>query len=250
MLPPTAIVVPCYNEAARLPVDAFVAFAAAHPSVRFLFVNDGSRDDTAGVLRRLAEALPGRAEVLDLPRNQGKAEAVRLGMLRALGTGARYAGYWDADLSTPLAEVPRMVAVLEARSEREMCFGARVQMLGRSIERRTLRHYLGRVFATAASMTLDLRVYDTQCGAKIFRSSPEIAGLFAEPFVTGWTFDIEIIARLARLRADAAGRGPADVIYELPLEHWRDVAGSKVRPIDFVTGLLALARIRRAYPRP
>jgi glycosyltransferase involved in cell wall biosynthesis len=247
MLPSTAIVVPCYNEAARLPADAFVAFAAQHPALRLVFVNDGSADATATVLRQLAQAMPGRADVIDLSRNQGKAEAVRTGMQRAFAANTRYAGYWDADLSTPLREIPRLVDVLERHAEREICFGARVRLLGRHIERRTARHYLGRVFATAASMTLGLPVYDTQCGAKIFRASPDIAALFDEPFVTGWTFDIEIIARLARARARSGGPGPAEVIYELPLEEWLDIEGSKVRPLDFVTGLLALGRIRRTY---
>jgi len=232
------IVVPCFNEAARLRGDAFRAFCARIPDVDFLFVNDGSSDATLERLRELERALPGRAGVLDLPRNAGKAEAVRQGMRAALASGAWAAGYWDADLATPLDEVPRFQAVLRERPDVDLVTGARVQLLGRSIRRSAHRHYLGRVFATAVSQVLRLAVYDTQCGAKLLRNRAELAALFDEPFCVNWTFDVELIARLLR----AGGH-----IYELPLDRWEDVAGSKVRPRDFAVGLIELGRIWRRY---
>src|SRR5262245_13863345 len=143
------IVVPCFNEAARLRADAFRAFCARTPGVDFLFVNDGSTDATLERLRELERTLAGRAGVLDLPRNSGKAEAVRQGMSAALKSGPDAAGYWDADLATPLEEIPRFLAVLRERPEVDLVLGARVQLLGRTVRRSALRHYLGRVFATA-----------------------------------------------------------------------------------------------------
>jgi glycosyltransferase involved in cell wall biosynthesis len=243
----TTIVVPCYNEAARFPAEAFREFAGAFPRVRFVFVNDGSTDDTSFVLRRLSATLPQCFECLDQDRNRGKAEAVRRGMLHAIARGGRYVGYWDADLATPLSEIPRFIEALETHPGREICFGARVQLLGRNIQRRRYRHYVGRVFATIASLGLGLPVYDTQCGAKLFRLSHDVSELFAQPFIGRWSFDIELVARLAQLRAGSAGRNPIDVIYELPLEEWHDVDGSKVRPADFVRAVVDIARIRRTY---
>ena len=232
------IVVPCFNEAARLRGDAFRAFCARVADVDFLFVNDGSSDATLERLRELERALPGRVGVLDLPRNGGKAEAVRLGMRAALKSDADAAGYWDADLATPLEEIPRFQAVLRERPEVDLVLGSRVQLLGRTVRRSATRHYLGRVFATAVSQVLRLAVYDTQCGAKLLRNRPELAALFDEPFCVNWTFDVELIARLLR-------RGSR--LYELPLDRWEDVAGSKVRPGDFAVGLLELIRIWRRY---
>jgi dolichyl-phosphate beta-glucosyltransferase len=242
----TIIVVPCYNEERRLPVDAFRAFAAAEPRVQFLFVDDGSTDETRHVLSRLVAIAPDRFQTIVQGSNRGKAEAVRVGMLSAFSGGGRYAGYWDADLATPLSEIPRFIDVLDSHRDREICFGARVQLLGREIDRRPFRHYIGRLFATAASLTLRLPVYDTQCGAKLFRVSPAMRALFAEPFLGRWTFDVEIIARLTQQRAGEQRR-PSELMYELPLDEWRDIDGSKVHPLDFFAALIELGRIRRRY---
>jgi dolichyl-phosphate beta-glucosyltransferase len=248
--PRVLVVVPCFDEAARLDGAAFQGFVSAHPEMAFLFVDDGSRDQTLARLRELAESDPVHLRVLPLPRNQGKAEAVRQGILAALKEGPAFVGYWDADLATPLEEIPRFLAVFEAHPERDVVLGSRVQMLGRSIDRRLLRHYLGRVFATASSWVLALRVYDTQCGAKVFRVDEDLAALFAEPFRSRWIFDVELLARLGRSRRQRGRPGPQECVYELPLDRWHDAPGSKVRPTDFVRAFVELVRVHRAYPRP
>lgn len=248
-MPSVTIVVPCFDEAARLQPEQFLEFRGQHPGVDFVLVNDGSRDATLARLRELAARDPSGFEVLDLQPNRGKAEAVRAGMLHALQGGAEFIGYWDADLSTSLDEIPRFVAVMQKRPNIVIVFGARVQLLGRSIVRSSARHYLGRVFATVVSTLLKLGVYDTQCGAKLFRSSEETRALFAEPFLSNWTFDVEIIARMIQARRASGGPDPSGSIYELPLDRWSDVAGSKVRPIDFATGIVETLRIYARYLR-
>jgi dolichyl-phosphate beta-glucosyltransferase len=241
------LVIPCYNEAHRLPIHAFKAFACAGHSYRFLFVNDGSTDDTSHVLTTLHDDDPKSYALYNLPHNVGKAEAVRAGVLLAFAAGPDYIGYWDADLATPLEAIPAFCTLLDTKPELEMIFGARVRLLGRAIERRALRHYLGRIFATAASMTLGLAIYDTQCGAKLFRASAAMQALFQEPFLTRWLFDVEILARLIRARRGTRLPQVQDVIYEFPLHEWHDVAGSKVRPWDFVRAFFGLARIYWHY---
>ncbi|TFG96550.1 MAG: glycosyltransferase [Myxococcales bacterium] len=243
----TVVVIPCYDEGARLPTARFRDFLLAHPDVAFVFVDDGSRDDTLAQLRSLERVAPERACVLALPANVGKAEAVRRGMLRALEGGADYAGYWDADLATPLSAVRDFVDLLDARPDLEIAIGSRVVLLGRRIERRTLRHYLGRVAATAIALTLGLRVYDTQCGAKLFRAGPATREIFRDSFVARWAFDVEILARLIQLRL-AGGLSPAEsVVCELPLSEWIDVAGTKVGALDYLRAAVDLFRIWRRY---
>jgi dolichyl-phosphate beta-glucosyltransferase len=241
-----ALVVPCYNEASRLDRSAFHDFRMPERRLVFCFVNDGSRDDTRLVLERLCGEMAGRAVLVDLPQNRGKAEAVRQGMLAAFRWGVGMVGFWDADLATPLAELPRFCQVLEERPEIEVVLGSRVRLLGRRIERRAARHYLGRVFATGASLTLGLPVYDTQCGAKLLRATASTRQVFATPFLARWVFDVELLARYGQA---VAGQAPPleRRVYELPLQQWTDVAGSKVRPWDFVRSGLQLLRIWRSY---
>ena len=188
------VVVPCYNEAARLDTSAFREFAAQHAAVHFLFVDDGSRDTTADMLDGLRQSEPERFSVLVLGANAGKAEAVRNGLLKACGMEPTYVGFWDADLATPLDDIVRFMALLEGRPDIEMVFGSRVHLLGRSVRRKLTRHYLGRVFATVAAFALGVGIYDTQCGAKIFRVSDGLRQRLREPFIGGWIFDVELIA--------------------------------------------------------
>lgn len=245
--PRVLLVVPCFNEERRLAAHAYRAFAARHPDVGFLFVDDGSQDGTAKVLDAMCGELGGGSEVLRLARNSGKAEAVRLGILHALERSPEHVGYWDADLATPLDELPNLMAALDAHPDAVLASGARVRLLGTAIERLPARHYLGRLFATAASLLLRAPVYDTQCGAKLFRTRAGIRELFREPFSTDWLFDLEILARLKRL-----GGTPTDlgrVVREVPLRSWQDVAGSKLRARDYLRVGPDLLRIYLRYLR-
>jgi len=240
------IVVPCYNEAKRLDSDQFLSYARRNGWVSFLFVNDGSTDETATLLQRLCKELPDLLFKFDLKKNQGKSEAVRLGFLKSFQRKADFIGYWDADLSTPLEDIGRLRKILVSRRA-NLIMGSRVRLLGRHIERQPTRHYLGRMFATTASMILGLPVYDTQCGAKFFRVTEELKKVFSKPFVSKWVFDVEIIARFLIL--EKAKKAPDGTFrrntIEYPLETWVDVRGSKIVAGDYLRAAADLARIYR-----
>ena len=245
-LPHAIIVVPCYNEARRLNTRAFTQCRVSGHWVEFLFVNDGSADDTLDVLQKLKCTSPDTVRVKDQQPNRGKAEAVRAGMLEALETDADFVGYWDADLATPLRELPRFLAVLEDKPNVNVVLGSRVKLLGRTIERHAWRHYLGRFFATLVSEMLRLAVYDTQCGAKVFRSTPELRATLAAPFSTSWLFDVEIIARM--IAANPGGTSAVNaVLYELPLDEWRDVPGSKLTRAAYARAATSIVTLYREY---
>ena len=243
--PSVALVIPCYNEAARLDVRAFVEAQPDGCNLRFVFVDDGSSDATRIVLERIRAQRPDTT-VVAYDANAGKAEAVRRGAVRALEMRVDFVGYWDADLATPLEEVPRFVDVLRRRPLVACVLGARVQLLGRTIRRSPWRHYFGRLFAAAASITLNMPVYDTQCGAKLLRATPEVTEAFASEFLSSWVFDVELIARLREAYGRSGGEW-RDVFYELPLRRWVDVKGSKLRLRDFVRVAFDLRRIWKAH---
>jgi dolichyl-phosphate beta-glucosyltransferase len=237
------LVVPCYNEERRLDKKAFLGLA--HDSeIGIVFVDDGSRDGTRTTLSALCEQ-DVNLSLVALERNVGKAEAVRQGLLHALDGGARIVGYIDADLATPPREIKRLVGVLRDTPGLDVVLAARVARLGANIQRNSARHYLGRVFASAASLVLSLRVYDTQCGAKVMRSSPALHDALREPFLSRWAFDVELLGRLLAGSADAAPVSK-DAFLEVPLEEWRDVAGTRLRLGSMVRATVHLLGIRRA----
>jgi glycosyltransferase involved in cell wall biosynthesis len=216
--------------------------------VDILFVDDGSTDATREILEKLAARHPERIRVLALEQNSGKAEAVRRGLVAAIGANrSTYVGYLDADLATPPAEMHRLIEIMR-RNNAQVLFGARVALLGHKIERSTARHYLGRVFATLASMALRLATYDTQCGAKLFRVTPTLADALRERFLSRWAFDIEL---LGRLLAGSESTPPiaTAAVWEEPLRAWRDVKGSKLDPMQMTKALLDLVRIERDLRR-
>lgn len=240
-----ALVVPCYDEAARFDPAPWLDALEAQPGLRLLFVDDGSRDRTRDVLDACVARAPERAAVLALPRNGGKAEAVRAGMLHLLDDPPAVVGFWDADLATPLDVVPLLLARLE--DDVEIVLGARVKLLGHVVDRKPVRHQAGRVAATMASWLLRLPVYDTQCGAKLFRVTPHTRALFAEPFSTRWAFDVEILARWMGTHPEVDRAVIHRFLVEQPVSRWKDVPGSKVRLTDFLGAPLDLWRIRRRY---
>jgi dolichyl-phosphate beta-glucosyltransferase len=243
--PELALVVPCHNEAARLDPEAFLQFVATHPGVQLVLVDDGSLDATGEIHERMRAAAPTSVTTLRHWPRRGKAEAVRAGILAGLAQNAAFVGFFDADLSTPLHAIDDFLAVLHQRPAIEFVLGSRVMLMGRDIKRKATRHYLGRVFATAVSHVLDLPVYDTQCGAKILRANPATATLFAEPFDSGWIFDVELIARYLRLPVASGEPARRDRLYELVLPAWHDRPGSKLRWHDFARAMVDLGYIWR-----
>jgi glycosyltransferase involved in cell wall biosynthesis len=229
-------VVPCYNEARRLDLGKIDRLTEGAYR-RLILVDDGSTDETATILDRFA-AERGGVAVLHLPRNVGKAEAVRAGLLAAISEHASIVGYLDADMATSPDEYLRLCEILLSHPHADGVLAARVALLGRDIQRSRARHYLGRVFATCTSVLLGVRAYDTQCGAKVFRVSTRLRRAIDAPFISRWAFDVELLGRLHS--GDGACRA---VLIEEPLRSWVDVEGSKLTLHASARAVLDLGRI-------
>lgn len=238
----TAIIVPCYNEAKRLKPEEFQKYARQDRDVTFIFVNDCSTDNTRAVISGLCQSNQDQMLSVDLPRNRGKAETVRAGFLHAFALNFDFIGYWDADLATPLYEIDKFRDLLADR-QIHMVLGSRIRLLNRRISRKPLRHYLGRIFATFASLVLGVAVYDTQCGAKIFRNTSALQKVFRQPFTVNWIFDVEILARFILLGQKTDMPSLEECAAEYPLEEWRDVPGSKINCLSFITAIQELIKI-------
>jgi len=182
--------------------------------------------------------------LITLPHNVGKAEAVRVGLLASIDRGGTLVGYLDADLATPGAEMLRLIDMATEQPHRTAVLGSRVALLGHTVLRRPARHYLGRLYATAASLALGVAVYDTQCGAKVFRVGVPLQLALAEPFHDPWSFDVELLGRLL-----ASPGQPPDPVLEVPLLNWSDVSGSAVGPAAGARALWDLVGLRRRVRR-
>jgi glycosyltransferase involved in cell wall biosynthesis len=222
---PVVLVLPAYNEARRVDLERLQRLASDR-RVRLVFVDDGSTDGTLPLLHALADRQSG-ASVLALPKNRGKAEAVRAGLNHAMATGAETVGYYDIDLATPPSEILRLIDVLHSKPDVTVVLGARVSLLGSAIDRSVARHYAGRVFASVASLACGLRVYDTQCGAKLFRVTPALEKALEPPFRSRWSFDVELLSRLTSEAPDGQRLDDSSFL-EVPLQAWSDVPGSKL----------------------
>lgn len=235
----TAIIIPCYNEGKRLNQSAFLSFLINNKSYHLFFVDDGSTDNTFKVLTELETQSPTKINTLKNDKNLGKGESVRNGMIAAYNTKKfTQIGFLDADLSTPLTEFVSLTDFLIQHNKKAV-FGSRLKRVGATIERSSLRHFVGRFIATLISWTIKIPFYDTQCGAKVF-SSDVIPSITSTPFLSRWLFDVEIILRLKQL----LGKEVTSLLYEYPVSEWKAVDGSKITWKDGIKIPLELWRIK------
>jgi dolichyl-phosphate beta-glucosyltransferase len=194
--PLVSVVIPAYNEAERIRpgLEQILQYVQATGlDCELILVDDGSSDDTAEVVRRhLNGALPLR--VIRQDPNQGKAAAVKRGILAATG---RFVGYADADMSTPFAEIDRFLQALADGAD--IAIGSR-SIAGADVQvRQPLpRALAGKLFGAFTRLVLLPGINDSQCGFKFFRR--EVArDLFSRQRLTGWAFDAELLYLAWRL---------------------------------------------------
>ncbi len=233
MNPPTlSVVVPAYNEETRIHrtlMETLGFLSKGHPDHEILVVDDGSSDGTAGVVAGVEQEHP-TVRLLQLDRNRGKGAAVRRGMLEAK---ADYLLFMDADLSTPIEEVDRLLEY--ARGGVDVVVGSRA-LDGSDIRVRQprFREVMGRTFNFLVRSALLGGFHDTQCGFKVFRRQAA-QELFSKQTLEGFAFDVEILLLAKQL---------GYVTKEVPVI-WRHEDNSKVSPLSDSTKMFTdLVRLR------
>ncbi|PSH03875.1 MAG: glycosyl transferase [Acidobacteria bacterium] len=238
-----SIILPAFNESERIGPSLEKALAFVREQrwdVEIIVVNDGSRDDTADVVRRFMLEAP-EIRLLENPGNRGKGYSVRNGMLNALGDILLFS---DSDFSSPIPESIKLINAIEQGAD--VAFGSRWLLAEMQTQRQSLlRQFVGRAYNLLLRLTLGLPYKDTQCGFKAFsRRAAEI--IFTRQQIEGWGFDPELlfIARKFGLK-----------LTEVPVE-WANDDRSKINPlIDGIKMFCELLTIRMSsiagqYDRP
>ena len=237
------IIIPCYNEADRLDPNKFIDYLSKNTHLHFIFIDDGSTDNTNLIIKQIILKFNSLASLLINETNKGKAESVRLGVIESYKMNPDFIGFLDADLAAPIGEIDNLLKIIKKDKTKEVVFASRIQLIGSEIKRNYFRHFFGRVFATVVSNILNLPVYDTQCGAKIF-SRKICDDIFYEQFISPWLFDVELFARLLNVYGMER---TIQMSYEHPVSKWVDIDGSKVKPIFFLKAPFELLKIVRHY---
>jgi glycosyltransferase involved in cell wall biosynthesis/ActR/RegA family two-component response regulator len=237
------IVIPCYNEESRLLKNDFLKFIDQNTGYHLCFVNDGSTDNTLGVLNKLKEERENNISVYDCKVNGGKAEAVRLGMLYLNQfEELDYLGFLDADLSTDLLDFDALVTTIE-NSNYKIVSGSRIPRMGANISKDTFRGIISSTINFIICKILEMDFRDTQCGAKIF-AKDIIKIAFKDKFVTKWLFDVEIFVRMKNhFKLEKAKQ----LLCEKPLKRWVHVDGSKLSFKDSLKIIFQLGKIAWVY---
>jgi glycosyltransferase involved in cell wall biosynthesis len=188
--PTYSIVIPAFNEGTRLGPTLEKVLGYVHAQkwdAEIIVVNDGSRDNTADIVRSFA-AKDGALRLVENPGNRGKGYSVRNGMLNARGQIVLFS---DADLSSPIEEAPKLFQALEAGAD--IAIGSRWLRAETQTQRQPLhRQLFGRIFNLMLRITLGLKFKDTQCGFKAFKQSA-VQKIFPLQKIERWGFDPEIL---------------------------------------------------------
>jgi len=188
-----SIVIPAYNESERIvaTLDKVLAYIAGQPEfagkTEVLVVNDGSRDNTAEIVKSYTAKNPA-VQLVENPGNGGKGYSVRNGMMRATGDIRLFS---DADLSSPISEAPKLFAAIAAGND--VAIGSRWLDSRTQTERQSFfRQLIGRVFNLLLRVFLGIKGKDTQCGFKAF-TSRAAETIFPRQLIERWGLDPELI---------------------------------------------------------
>ncbi|MBY0485600.1 MAG: response regulator [Flavobacteriaceae bacterium] len=218
------VVIPCYNEEKRLLSEEFNNFVKSNLGYHLCFVNNGSSDNTLALLYDLKKKNEGRISVYDCKENVGKAEAVRLGMLKlAMQQQFDYIGFLDVDLSTNFQDFGTLVDTIK-NSNYKVVSGSRISRMGATIEEKASGTIISKITNFIIRKKLGMDFKDTQCCAKIM-TKDVVEDTFQTRFLTDGLFDVEIFMRIKKKYGLEKAKS---LLCEKPLNRWIHLDGSKL----------------------
>ena len=215
----TVVIVPLYNESERWDSNYWDKFKS--PNLTIFFIDDGSTDGTWEIIHKYAPEYSHR-----LKRNGGKARALHAGFNLALSLEScpSYIGFLDADRAFDVSELSSLIQnsteILD--SGFDSIWASRVNLLGREINRKKIRHLLGRMINSVLSLSYSEFPYDSQCGFKLYKVDDQFRRSLEMKVRTRWFFELEHLANYL------VKNGKSLRIWEEPLGTWQDTAGSKL----------------------
>lgn len=227
----SAVVIPCFREEKRINVNKYLEDSAKFSSQVFL-VDDGSPDKTFDVLKKLEKSNPDKFIAIKSPKNQGKGEAVRLGMNIALDNKFKKIGFLDSDLAVDFKEYDNFLRCFDRDKELNTVIGVRSKLAGHKIDRSNFQYLRQRIIAKMGHVLFSPQVIDTQCGAKVF-SADVLKKTIKEPFITRWLFDQELLTRISKLKENIG----KNWLLEYPVQKWTEYGNSHVKSSDFAKSL-------------
>lgn len=218
----TVLVVPLWNEFSRGSFN-YLDTLTKIAEIDYYFVNDGSSDTTGIELNRFKDL--SNVEIINMEENTGKSSAIKTGLLRALqNENYEIAGFVDGDGAIPSSEVQRCLSLALYRiveDNYDAFFTSRVALSGRKIDRKTHRHFIGRIIRTLIDVKHKQLPYDTQCGFKFFKVSRNFLEATSQKAHTKWFIDLELLLSL-RKKIENFG------VWEEPLQEWHDMNNSSI----------------------
>ncbi len=230
-------IIPFYNEEKRINKEIFLSIFLNNPQIIFLLIDDGSIDNTLQYLINNFQNFPN--VIIDRNnKNIGKANSIKKGFNISQNIDCNYVGFIDADFATPFSEFKRLLKIAQEQNI-DIIFGSRIMLHGNEIKRNTYRHYISRIILTFLNLIFDLKIYDTQCGCKIYKKN--VLNIITNmTFVSKWLFDIEIFINLKIKNLNIK-------MLETPLLKWNEIPGSKIKLKDIILIPIDLIKIIVKY---
>ncbi len=227
------IIIPYFNEERRFPVSDFVENVKRLKNINLILVDDGSTDNlTSKIFNTIKKQKIENVTIIKKECNLGKAAALQTGFLYGISINSKEIGFLDADFSTSLEELINLFEILESTNA-EAVIGSRQLNPQSFIKGRIHRMILGRIFSKIIRHYFQINLFDTQCGAKVFKVNKVLKNSLKQPIINPWLYDLQLLLPILKF---------SGTVKEVALKEWIHKNDSK---FNIYEGFLAVIKIKK-----